>query len=576
MGRTSNRHVKDTSTTIHYKVFRKGLKEHLLLRMSDSGKFNVQSYSLVKLLKRLEAATARLEDVTIYQEGYIESKIAENAAAAGISSKDMSTVPSAAVSSTQTGKSLESPGPESAAGPSIVGQQSSESVTQFSQLIQEKVLPLVELSTKIDSNVAAVVQVFNEAFDSQLKFLKVAAESKRPDYSSKDFADSLLPINQAMLKIGDFKEQNRQSKFFPYLNSVAEGAALFSWIAVETPVSLISDFKDASQFWTNRVLKEFKEEDPNAAPWVRLFLGIFDQLKIYVKEFHPTGVNWNKDGGDFSSVLSKFEGSGSAAPSAPVPGAAGGVPPPPPPPAPPASVFEAKEEGKQPQGGSGGIDAVFAELNRGEDITRSLKKVERSQQTHKNPELRGSSTVPAEHTGGKSPPPVKPKKPNMFKTKKPPRKELVGNKWFLENFENHLDPIVIEGKHDESIFIGNCNSVLVQIKGKVNAITVNQSDTINVVLDACISGLELIKCNKFGAQVEQSLPQITLDKCDGGNIFLSASSMNASLYTSSATAINVNLPIGEDGDFVEFPVPEQLVHTFGNGKIDTTIYEHAG
>ncbi|CAR29320.1 ZYRO0G05896p [Zygosaccharomyces rouxii] len=548
--------------------------------MSDSGKFNVQSYTLVKLLKRLEAATTRLEDVTIYQEGYIESRIAENAAAGGISSNEMSAMssagPSAAIPANQANKSPEAiesePVPAGAAGV----EQPSEAITQFDQVIQGKVVPLVQLSTKIDPTVAAVVQVFKETFDRQLDFLEIALKSKKPDYSSKEFAESLLPINQAILKIGDLKDQNRQSKFFPYLNSVAEGAALFSWVAVETPVSLVADFKDASQFWTNRVLKEFKESDPNAASWVSLFLSIFDQLKSYVKEFHPTGVTWSKDGEDFGTALAQFKGgSANTAPPTPAPVAAGGAPPPPPPPAPPASVFESKPDEK-PAGGSGGIDAVFAELNQGEDITRSLKKVDKSQQTHKNPELRGSSAVPAEQAGGKTPPPVKPKKPNMFKTKKPPRKELVGNKWFVENYENHAEPIVIEGKHDEAIFIGNCSSVLIQVKGKVNAITVNQSDSTNVVLDSCISGLELIKCNKFGAQVEQSLPQITLDKCDGGNIFLSAESMNASLYTSCTTAINVNLPVGEDGDFVEFPVPEQMVHTFGNGKINTTIYEHAG
>lgn len=42
--------------------------------MPDS-KYTMQGYNLVKLLKRLEEATARLEDVTIYQEGYIQNKL---------------------------------------------------------------------------------------------------------------------------------------------------------------------------------------------------------------------------------------------------------------------------------------------------------------------------------------------------------------------------------------------------------------------------------------------------------------------------------------------------------------------
>ena len=45
--------------------------------MPDQGEFAIQGFNLVKLLKRLEDATARLEDVTIYQEGYIQSKIEE-------------------------------------------------------------------------------------------------------------------------------------------------------------------------------------------------------------------------------------------------------------------------------------------------------------------------------------------------------------------------------------------------------------------------------------------------------------------------------------------------------------------
>ncbi|CDH11150.1 probable Adenylyl cyclase-associated protein [Zygosaccharomyces bailii ISA1307] len=537
--------------------------------MSDPGKFNVQSYSLVKLLKRLEDATARLEDVTIYQEGYIESRIAENAAAGVVSSKEMSSVPSdGASTSVVTTKSSE---------PTPAGSQVPPSVAQFSHLIQDDLAPLINLSAKTDASVAATVQVFKEAFDRQLGFLKIAAVSKKPDFSSKEFADALAPINQAILKIGELKDQNRQSKYFPYLNSVAEGAALFSWVAVDTPVSLIGDFKEAAQFWTNRVLKEFKDTDPNAAAWVKSFLSIFDHLKAYVKEYHPTGVSWNANGEDFAAALAHAEENDTTAPQAPSSAASGGAPPPPPPPAPPASVFEANSEAAEDNVGSGGIDAVFAELNQGENITKGLKKVDKSQQTHKNPELRGTSTVPSQRTSTKSPPPVKPKKPNMFKTKKPPRKELVGNKWFVEHFENiPAEPIVIEGKQDESIFVGNCTNVLIQVKGKVNAITVNQSDSINLVLDSCISGLELIKCNKFGAQVEHSVPQITLDKCDGGNIFLSPSSMNTEIYTTCTTAINVNLPVGEDGDFVEFPIPEQMVHNFNDNKLNTNIYEHAG
>ena len=42
-----------------------------------------------------------------------------------------------------------------------------------------------------------------------------------------------------------------------------------------------------------------------------------------------------------------------------------------------------------------GVAAVFAELNRGEEVTKGLRKVDKSEMTHKNPSLRAGNTVPA-------------------------------------------------------------------------------------------------------------------------------------------------------------------------------------
>ena len=87
--------------------------------------------------------------------------------------------------------------------------------------------------------------------------------------------------------------------------------------------------------------------------------------------------------------------------------------------------------------GAGGQSALLAALNRGGDITSGLKKVDKSQMTHKNPELRQSSAVPASASGTdkKSPPEIKAKpgalvRGNSVVQKKPAKTELEGgNKW---------------------------------------------------------------------------------------------------------------------------------------------------
>jgi adenylyl cyclase-associated protein len=47
-----------------------------------------------------------------------------------------------------------------------------------------------------------------------------------------------------------------------------------------------------------------------------------------------------------------------------------------------------------PKPPAGGVEAVFAELNRGEAVTKGLRKVDKSEMTHKNPALRAQGVVP--------------------------------------------------------------------------------------------------------------------------------------------------------------------------------------
>lgn len=112
--------------------------------------------------------------------------------------------------------------------------------------------------------------------------------------------------------------------------------------------------------------------------------------------------------------------SGSAT-SAPAPPS--GAPPPPPPP--PSSAAPSASASAAPA--AGGQAALIASLNRGGAVTSGLRKVDASQMTHKNPELRQSGVV----ADKKEPPAVKPK-PGAQAPKKPARFELEdGNKWIV-------------------------------------------------------------------------------------------------------------------------------------------------
>jgi adenylyl cyclase-associated protein len=168
--------------------------------------------------------------------------------------------------------------------------------------------------------------------------------------------------------------------------------------------------------------------------WVRSFYGIFKKLSDLIKDRFPSGLNWNANGESAVDVARSVDSK--AAPASPAP-AAGGAPPPPPPPPPPGPppTLEIKTEPAAPAAPStgSGFGAVFSELNKGESVTKGLRKVDKSEMTHKNPSLRASSTVGdgSSASRAKSPAPGKKPKPQSMRVKKPAKKELEGNKWTI-------------------------------------------------------------------------------------------------------------------------------------------------
>jgi adenylyl cyclase-associated protein len=322
--------------------------------------------------------------------------------------------------------------------------------------------------------------------------------------------------------------------------------------------------------------------EPLHVEWVKSYHAILEALEEYIKKYHQMGVTWNAKGVDASQLLAS---KAAVAPAAPAP--SGGAPPPPPPPPPPGPAPVLGLDGTfTPKPAGGDINAIFDQLNRGEAVTAGLRKVDKSQMTHKNPELRGSSIVPANvrpgssgSIRGKSPAPPPRAKPASLSLsqKKPPKMELEGMKWVIENYENEQNLVVAETERNQSVFLFRCKNTTVQIKGKVNQITINECTKTNVVADSLVSGIEVIKSNRFAIQVMHHVPTIQVDQCDGGTIYVSEESLGVEIFTSKTSAVNVYIPgAGDDGDYAERAVPEQLRHTIKDGQLVSEIVEHAG
>lgn len=537
----------------------------------------------------LEAATSRLEDLTVFQSDALKS----------ISNKDDPVSTENTTSSASTPNlpaagavPAASPAPASTPAPAPAKAEplpTPKSVSAYEDYLKEYITPFVTLSSEIGGLVETQAKGLEGALAKTRDFLLVVAESKKPASDSLDLAElyqSVITPLQTAVNIKESKEA-RTYKLYNHLATVADGASAFSWFTVDTPVSFIGEFKDSAQFFANKILKEFRGVDQKQVDWVQAFIKSLTGLQSYVKEYHTTGPAWNNNGKSLSEVIAatKSESLSSSSPPPPPPPAAapapsaGGPPPPPPPPPPPSAADLMRDApGASASSGSAGMGAVFDELNQGEAITAHLKKVDKSQMTHKNPELRKSSTVQS------SSKPVPPKKPAALSNKKeaapkrPPRKELQDNKWFIENIEGDSS-IVIEADISHAIFIDRCVNSTVQIKGKANAVTINSSTGCGVLIDTLVSGVDVIKCKKFGVQVTGKVNTISIDQSDGGQIYLSKESINMEIYTSQSTSLNIEVPKEVNGelDYDEVPVPEQLLHKVGpNGKLVSSIVEHAG
>eukprot|EP01133_Synstelium_polycarpum_P016699 gene16699-19852_t len=235
--------------------------------------------SLATLLQRLDQATARLETV-------------EKALASGVGAA----APAAA-----------------AAAPAASG----AAVNEFQALLDSHINNFVALSNKLAPEVGKQAAELVLALQATKNLIGVASQSKKP--ASDAILALIQPINQHAQVVETLRSSNRTSKFFNNLSAVSESIGFLSWVVVEpTPGPHVAEMKSSAEFYTNRILKEFKGVNQDQVDWVQAYNGFLVELQKYIKQYHTTGLSWNAKGG-----VAPTSAPAVAAPS-------GGAPPPPP------------------------------------------------------------------------------------------------------------------------------------------------------------------------------------------------------------------------------------------------------
>ncbi|KAI1902523.1 hypothetical protein AGOR_G00045630 [Albula goreensis] len=422
-----------------------------------------------------------------------------------------------------------------------------EWVEAFDLLLSGPVSDYLKNSRVIGEDVEKHAELVNNALRVQRNFLKMASTHQQPPQAQ--MAALLKPISDQILEVQNFREHNRGSRLFNHLSAVSESIPALGWVTVcMKPGPYVKEMNDAAIFYTNRVLKDYKDTDKRHVDWVRSYLNIWTELQAYIKQHHTTGLVWSQNGP-------------MASPS--IPGSEHLAPPPPPPPPPPA-YEDTKSDTNALH------SALFAQLNQGEGITKGLKHVSDDQKTHKNPDLRSQ--------GGVTPSALK-NRPTSGPKAMPthshaPLLELEGKKWRVEYQKEARELLITDTELRQVVYVFSCSNSTLQIKGKVNSIILDNCKKMGVVFDSVVGIVEIINCKDMQIQVMGTVPTISINKTDGCHVYLSQEALHCEIISAKSSEMNILLPQGDD--YREFPVPEQFKTVWNGSRLVTEPTEMAG
>ncbi|XP_022746914.1 cyclase-associated protein 1-like isoform X1 [Durio zibethinus] len=469
-----------------------------------------------KLIERLEAAVARLEALS----------------AAGVSSRG-----------------LPDSGVEVASDPSIVA---------FDDLMAQHVARVSDAAEKIGGQVLDVTKIIVEAFSVQKKLLIEIKQTEKPDMAG--MAEFLKPLNEVITKANAITE-GRRSDFLNHLKSAGDSLSALAWIAytgkdcgMSMPIAHVEESWQSAEFYSNKVLVEFRNKDPNHVEWAKALKELYlPGLRDYVKSHYPLGPVWSASGKRASSAATKTPTTG--APAAP-------------PPPPPASLCSSEPSQPSSSRPKQGMAAVFQEINTG-NVTAGLKKVSTDMKTKNRTDRTGIVSAGEKETHSSS---------SSSSKARPPKLELqMGRKWVVEDQFGRKNLVIDDCDAKQSVYVFGCKDSVLQIQGKVNNITIDKCTKMGVVFKDVVAACEIVNCNGVEVQCQGFAPTISVDNTSGCQLYLSKDSLGASITTAKSSEINVLVPAAKsDGDWGEHALPQQYIHAFKDGHLETAPVSHSG
>lgn len=431
----------------------------------------------------------------------------------------------------------------------------------FDGILDTNLRRVMIAAEKIGGQVLEVSKILEQAFMVEKELLIQAKQSQKPNL--EDLPNFLKPLNELMLKANAMIE-GRRSDFFNHLKTTTDSLSALAWVAylgkdcgMSLPIAHVEESWQMAEFYSNKVLVAYRNKDPDHVEWAKALKELYTPgLRDYVKSFYPLGLVWGCSGiapvSSPSSTLSLVN-----APPGKAPGA-------PPPPATP--LFNSETTTSRPKLG---MSAVFEELNTSKSVTSGLRKVTDDMKTKNLADRTSVVTTTGKETRTSSP---------SFSKTGPPKLELqMGRKWAVENQIGKRNLVIDECDPKQSVYVYGCRDSVLNVKGKVNNITIDKCNKMGVLFTDVVAACEIVNCNGVEVQCQGSAPTISIDNSGGCQLYLSKDSLESSITTAKSSEVNVMVPgAATESDWVEHALPQQYIHVFKDGQFVTSPVSHSG
>ncbi|OAY79814.1 Cyclase-associated protein 1, partial [Ananas comosus] len=421
------------------------------------------------------------------------------------------------------------------------------SISALDELVESSLGRVLTTASAIGGEVYAAAKILEETFLVQRELLIKAKQTKKP--SLEGMAEFVRPLNEAILKANCLTEGAR-ADCFNHLKAVADSLTALAWIAysgkdcgMSLPTAHVEESWQMAEFYNNKVLVEYKNKESNHVEWAKALKELYSPgLRDYVKRYYPLGLEWGQPG---SANVSARHSTTTAV------------------------QIPAEKTQSAPSQPKAGMSAVFQEISSGKSVTAGLRKVTDDMKSKNRSDKAGIVSASEKETvSGRS---------SISKRSTPKFELQMGRKWAVENQIGEKNLVIDDCDAKQSVYVYGCKDSVLQVKGKVNNITIDKCTKMGILFKDVVAACEIVNCNSIEVQCEGSAPTISIDNTSGCQLYLGKDSLETSITTAKSSEVNVLVPgASPDGDWAEHPLPQQFVHTFRDGQFTTSPVSHSG